>query len=52
MGQVLKCVFFPGDRDGGRRGGGFGGGFGGDRGGESETIYVESTEVGRIIGMY
>lgn len=39
-----------GDRDGGRRGGGFGGGFGGDRGGESETIYVESTEVGRIIG--
>jgi len=40
-----------GDR-GGRRQGGGGGGFGGGgfRGGESETIYVESTEVGRIIG--
>ncbi|XP_059178963.1 far upstream element-binding protein 1-like [Physella acuta] len=37
---------------GGSRGGGGGGGrgFGGDGGGESETIYVESSEVGRIIG--
>ncbi|KAH9503731.1 hypothetical protein Btru_067269 [Bulinus truncatus] len=32
------------------RGSGRGGGFGGSTGGESETIYVESSEVGRIIG--
>ncbi|XP_059153330.1 uncharacterized protein LOC131939123 [Physella acuta] len=40
------------DYDRGSRGGGGGGGrgFGGDGGGESETIYVESSEVGRIIG--
>ncbi|XP_059147557.1 far upstream element-binding protein 3-like isoform X2 [Physella acuta] len=40
-----------GDGWGSRGGGGGGGrGFGGDGGGESETIYVESSEVGRIIG--
>ncbi|CAL1547625.1 unnamed protein product [Lymnaea stagnalis] len=39
------------DRGGSRGGGGRGGGgFGGDGGGESETIFVESSEVGRIIG--
>jgi len=40
---------YGGDRrgGGGGRGGGFGGGFGG---GETETIHVESSEVGRIIG--
>uniref|UniRef100_A0A2C9L7A0 RNA helicase n=1 Tax=Biomphalaria glabrata TaxID=6526 RepID=A0A2C9L7A0_BIOGL len=41
------------DYDRGSRGGsgrGGGGGFGGSSGGESETIYVESSEVGRIIG--
>jgi len=39
-----------GGRQGGGGGFGGGGGYGGDSGGPTETIYVDSSEVGRIIG--
>jgi len=44
--MITECL--NADFGGGRGGGG--GGYGGDSGGPTETIYVDSSEVGRIIG--